>query len=129
MATHPAIVTVTPRAPLQVKQVPTIAASTSTGEVRVRVDWTVTTAFDLHQADGGLVVTHGVLGSCFAGVVVEALAAGDVEEDTCTAKVGDKVFGYGFRDRQERGHQLFVTVPTFLCGKVGCLLSILPVQQ
>lgn len=86
--THAAVVTVAPRAALEVIQLPTI--SPAKGEVRVRVAWTASTPLDLHQADGGLLVQHPqVLGDGVAGTVVEV---GDgVEKLT----VGDKVSPVG----------------------------------
>jgi len=56
----------------------------------VRVEWTASTPFDMHQNDGGLLVKHPqVLGDGLAGTVVDAghslkhLAVGD--------KVGDRM--------------------------------------
>ncbi|KAB8360963.1 hypothetical protein FH972_024695 [Carpinus fangiana] len=112
MATHPAIVTTTASAPLKLQNVPTVVPKS--GEVRVRVDWTMTAAFDLHQADGGLLVSHGVLGSCFAGIIVEA----SPDVDTAKLRIGDKVFGYGFQDQQTRAYQLYVTISAHMCGKI-----------
>lgn len=82
MSTHAAVVSVAPRAPLSINQVPTITPTEH--EVRVRVEWTASTPFDLHQHDGGLVANHPqVLGCSMAGTVVEVgagvkkLAVGD----------------------------------------------------
>lgn len=86
MSTHAAVVTTAIHGPLEILRVPTIAPKD--GEVRVRVEWTASTPFDMHQNDGGLLVKHPqVLGDGLAGTVVEAghglkhLAVGD--------KVGD----------------------------------------
>ena len=111
MSTQPAIVTPAPRARLVIRDVSTVPCAAD--EVRVRVDWTMTSAFDLHQADGGLVVTHGVLGSSWAGTVQE------LGSDVTTLSIGSRVFGYGFRTQQERAHQLFVIVPVYMCGEVS----------
>ncbi|KAK5130697.1 hypothetical protein LTR08_001727 [Meristemomyces frigidus] len=115
MATHPAVVTTAPRAPLSIRHVPTVVCAAD--EVRVRVDWTATTPFDLHQADGGLVVTHGVLGSSYAGVVIE------LGVDVRDLSIGSKVFGFGFRGQQEHAFQLFVTVPMYLCGEIPSTIA------
>lgn len=66
MSTHAAIVTVSPRSPLQVLQLPTPVPTAN--EVLIRNLWTASTPLDLHQADGGLLVTHPqVLGDGTAG--------------------------------------------------------------
>ncbi|EON69675.1 hypothetical protein W97_08927 [Coniosporium apollinis CBS 100218] len=84
MLYHSAVVTVAPRAPLQIRQVPTVAPSE--GEVRIRVEWTASTPLDLHQADGGLLVKHPqVLGDGLVGTVVE------IGEGVQRIKAGDKV--------------------------------------
>ncbi len=109
MATHAAIVTVAPRAPLEVHEVLTVIPLA--GEVRVRVEWTASTPLDLHQADGGLLVKHPqVLGDGLAGTVVE------VGPHVKALKVDDKVFGFTWRSQQEKAHQVFVTAPENLFG-------------
>ena len=82
MSTHPAVVTTAIHGPLEILHVPTIKPGE--GEVRVRVEWIVSTPLDLHQNDGGLLVKHPqVLGDGTAGTVVETgpglknLAVGD----------------------------------------------------
>lgn len=55
MATHSAIVTVGVKAPLEILHVPTV--SPRGNQVRVRVEWTASTPLDLHQNDGGLLVS------------------------------------------------------------------------
>ena len=83
-STHPAVVTVAPRAPLEVIQVPTV--SPAKGEIQIRVEWTASTPLDLHQADGGLLLEYPeVLGDSVAGSVVE------VGEGVEKLAVGDKV--------------------------------------
>jgi hypothetical protein len=112
MATHTAVVTASIHGPLETIQVPTITPSS--GEVRVRVEWTASTPLDLHQNDGGLLVTHPqVLGDGTAGTVVE------VGPDVKRLTVGDKVFGFTWRNQKEKSHQEFVTCPEFLLGIVG----------
>jgi len=85
MSTHAAVITSALRAPLQIIQVPTTAPGEA--EVLVRVEFTASTPFDLHQNDGGLgVVIHPqVMGTNLAGTVTE-LGAG-----VKNLKVGDKV--------------------------------------
>ncbi|KZM23960.1 uncharacterized protein EKO05_0009343 [Ascochyta rabiei] len=86
MSTRAAVATVGLKAKLGLIQVPTI---TPTGEqVRVRVEWTASTPLDLHQNDGGLLVTHPqVLGDGTAGTIVE------VGPGAKRLRVGDKVLG------------------------------------
>ena len=109
MATHAAVVTVGPRAPLEILQVPTV--NPDTNFVRVRVEWTASTPLDLHQADGGLLVKHPqVMGDGVAGTVVV------IGPDVKSLKVNDKVFGFTWRSQQERGHQIYVTEPENLFG-------------
>ncbi|EDN93904.1 hypothetical protein SS1G_09771 [Sclerotinia sclerotiorum 1980 UF-70] len=77
MSTHTAVVTVSIGAPLQTLQVPTVKPEKD--EVRVRVEWTASSPLDLHQNDGGLLVTHPqILGDTIAGRVVEVGNEGDV---------------------------------------------------
>ncbi|KAK5054645.1 hypothetical protein LTR84_001536 [Exophiala bonariae] len=111
-ATHPAVVTVGVGQPLEIHQVPTIAPEAN--EVRIRVEWTVSTPLDLHQADGGLLVNPPhILGSSVAGTVLE------VGPDTTRLRPGDRVFGYTFRQKKERAHQLYVTTPETMLGKLS----------
>lgn len=83
MNTHSAVVTVSPRAPLEIRQV--VSPKLSENEVRVRNEWTTSGPLDLHKAEGGLLVTHPeVLGGGTAGVVVE------IGDAVGRLKVGDK---------------------------------------
>lgn len=119
MSTHPAVVTTSIHGPLETVQVATIPPSV--GEARVRVEWTASTPLDLHQNDGGLLVKHPqVLGDSIAGTVVEAGA------EVKSLAVGDKVFGFGWREQKEKAYQEFVTMPEFLLGKVKPTLPIFP---
>ncbi|TKA50391.1 hypothetical protein B0A55_12943, partial [Friedmanniomyces simplex] len=109
---HAAVVTTAPRTPLVIRQVPTIAPIND--EVLVRVEWTASTPLDLHQADGGLLVKHPqVLGGGVAGTVLETA------EGAKRLKVGDKVFGFQWREQKEKGHQEKLTAPEWLFGKVS----------
>ncbi|KAF2020178.1 GroES-like protein [Aaosphaeria arxii CBS 175.79] len=107
MATHSAVATVGIKKPLAIIQVPTVTPQGD--EVRVRVEWTASTPLDLHQNDGGLLVTHPqVLGDGAAGTVVE------VGEGVKRLKVGDKVFGFTWREQKEKAQQEFCTAPEWL---------------
>ncbi|KAF2815411.1 GroES-like protein [Mytilinidion resinicola] len=111
MATHNAVVTVGLKAPLEIRQVPTTPPTK--GEVRVRVEWTASTPLDLHQNDGGLLVKHPqILGDGTAGTVVE------IGPGVNNLKVGDKVFGFTFREQKEKAHQEFCTSLETNFGKV-----------
>jgi NADPH:quinone reductase-like Zn-dependent oxidoreductase len=111
--THKAVVTPARRAPLVLLDVPTVPPLA--GDVVVRVEWTSSTPLNLHQADGGLLVKHPqILSADYAGVVVAVGA----EPGLKGLKVGDKVFGYAFRTGSEKTHQEYITVPSFLAGKI-----------
>ena len=84
MSTHSAIVTTALRAPLEITQVPTLRPEA--GEVKVQTEWTSMGPLQLHQADGGLLVSHPqILGDSIAGTVVE------VGSHVKGLSVGDKV--------------------------------------
>lgn len=111
MSTHAAVVTMGPGLPLEIHNVPT--ATPIGDQVRVKCEWTASTPLDLHQADGGLLVNPPqVLGDGIAGTVVE------VGPDASKYKVGDKVFGFTWRNQAEKCHQEFVVAPEFLFGKL-----------
>lgn len=110
MSTHPQVVTVAAGAPLEIVQAPTI--NPKANEVRVRVEWTASTPLDMHQAVGGLLVKHPQgLGDGVAGTVVEI-------GPSARYKVGDKVFGFTWRNNTEKAHQLYATAPDNLLGKL-----------
>lgn len=111
MSTHYAVASVGLKAKLGLIQVPTVKP---TGEqVRVHVEWTASTPLDLHQNDGGLLVQHPqVLGDGTAGTIVE------VGPDVKRLSVGDKVFGFTWRNQAEKSQQEFVTVEEWLLAKV-----------
>ncbi|KAF2727618.1 GroES-like protein [Polyplosphaeria fusca] len=111
MSTHTAVATIGIKQPLQLIPVPTITPTTN--QVRVRVQWTASTPLDLHQNDGGLLVTHPqVLGDGTAGTVVET------GPETQRLRVGDHVFGFTWRSQAEKAHQEFCTAPEYLFAKV-----------
>jgi NADPH:quinone reductase-like Zn-dependent oxidoreductase len=112
--THAAVATVGIKAPLGIIQVPTVPPSKS--EIRVHVEYVASTPLDIHQNDGGLLVTHPqVLGDSCAGTVVE------VGEEVKNLKVGDKVFGFVWKSDKERAQQEFVTAEWWQFGKVSVL--------
>lgn len=112
MAFHTAVATVGIKKPLELIQVPTITPNGD--QVRVHVEWTASTPLDLHQNDGGLLITHpSVLGDGTAGTVVE------VGPDVKRLRIGDKVFGFTWRSRQEKSHQEFCTTNEWLLAKVS----------
>ena len=101
MSAHSAVVTVTQGGPLEAREVPT---PTPTGnQILVRSEWTASTPLDLHQADGHLLVKPPqVLGDGVAGTVVS------VGPDVKHFAVGDKVFGFTWRNQSEKAHQEYV---------------------
>ena len=107
MSSHAAVATLGLKAPLGIIQVPTLKPTGD--QVRVRVEWTASTPLDLHQNDGGLLVKHPqVLGDGTAGTVVE------VGDQVKRLKVGDKVFGFTWREQSEKAHQEFCTTNEWL---------------
>ena len=115
--THSAIATVARRT-LGIIQVPTIAPTGD--EVRVRVEWTASTPLDMHQNDGALLVKHPqVLGDGTAGTVVE------VGPEVKNLKIGDKVFGFTWREAKEKAHQEFCTSNEWLFAKVCAIFQII----
>ena len=111
MATHPAVVMVGVGKSLEIHQVPT--AKPTDNEIRVRCEWTASTPLDLHQADGGLLVKHPQrLGDGTAGTVVE------VGPTATKFNVGDVVFGFTYRNAAEKAHQLYVTAPENMFGRL-----------
>jgi NADPH:quinone reductase-like Zn-dependent oxidoreductase len=113
---HKAVVTVAPRAPLELIAVPTPIPKEN--EIRVRGEWTASTPLDLHQADGGLLVTHPqVLGDGLVGTVVEIGAA------VKSFKVGDRVLGFSWAGQGSKAHQEFTVGDERLFGKVSYYVS------
>jgi NADPH:quinone reductase-like Zn-dependent oxidoreductase len=112
METHPAVATVSKKGRLAIIQAPTIPPTGN--EVRIRVEWAASTPLDLHQNDGGILVTHPqILGDSAAGTVVE------VGDQVQRLKVGDKIFGFVWSSDAERGQQVFVTAPEWKFGIVS----------
>lgn len=108
---HNSLVAVNPRAPYEIRQYPTV--SPTGDEILIRVKWTASTPFDLHQADGGLFLEEPQrTGSAAAGVVVE------VGSDVQHFKVGDRVFGYAHQQPDWKAHQEYATAPEWVFGKV-----------
>ena len=110
--THQGVVTTAIRAPLAIHQVPT--PTPVANEVLIRNLWTASTPLDLHQNDGGLLVTHPqILGDGTAGIVAE------VGEEVKGLKVGDQVFGFTWRNQKEKAHQEYVCAPENLLAKLA----------
>ncbi|KAI9668877.1 MAG: hypothetical protein M1831_000947 [Alyxoria varia] len=109
---HTAIATPAPRAPLTTIQTPTIPPHAD--EVLVRVEYACSGLPDLHQADGGMLISSypEVLGDALAGSVVSVGWA------VTHVQPGDKVFGFAWRLRKEKAQQVYATVPAWLMGKV-----------
>jgi NADPH:quinone reductase-like Zn-dependent oxidoreductase len=97
--------------------VPTVAPTGR--EVQIHVEWTASTPLDLHQNDGGLLLTHPlVLGDGIAGTVTA------VGPDVKNLAVGDKVFGFAFRENKQKAYQDFATVPETALGKIPAGFSM-----
>ncbi|CAD0017949.1 unnamed protein product [Aureobasidium pullulans] len=80
---HTAVFSVGPRAPLELRQVPT---PTPVGDqVRILNEWTSTQPFDLHKADGALAQYPDITGDGSVGTVV------DVGDQVKRLQVGDKI--------------------------------------
>jgi NADPH:quinone reductase-like Zn-dependent oxidoreductase len=119
--THPAVVTTAPRAPLETLEVPTVAPGP--GQVLIHVLWTSSTPLDLHQADGGLLISHpALMGSSYGGTIVQL--GPDQPPRAQNLKVGDKVFGFTFRSTEEKCHQTYLTTDWFLVGKLPPNVSL-----
>ncbi|CAK7227964.1 hypothetical protein SEUCBS140593_006753 [Sporothrix eucalyptigena] len=111
MAMHKAVATVAIRAKLGLIDAQTVPPTGR--EVRVHVEWTASTPLDLHQNDGGLLVKHPqILGDGIAGKVVE------VGPEAKNFVVGDKVFGFAFRENKQKAYQDYATVPETTLGKL-----------
>lgn len=111
MASHSAIVTVAKRAPLELAKYPTVTPANN--EVLVRISHTAAGPLELHQADGGLLITHPlVLNDAIVGTVVE------LGPNVQHLAVGDEVFGYSFAETKQRSWQSYATVPEDTVGKI-----------
>lgn len=109
--THPAVVTVAPRAPLEIRELET--PTPIDNEVKVLVQWTASTPLDLHQADGHLLVKPPqVLGDGIAGRVVS------IGPNATHLKVGDNIFGFTFRTQKEKAHQIYAVGAENMFGVV-----------
>lgn len=110
-ATHPAVVTTAPSAPLSILQVPT--PTPVANEVKLLVQWTASTPLDMHQATAHLLVTPPqILGDGVAGTVIS------VGPDVTRYEPGDQVFGFVWRNQKEKAHQLYCVAPENLLGKL-----------
>ncbi|GFP57841.1 hypothetical protein ACSS6W_007301 [Trichoderma asperelloides] len=122
---HSAVIIASPRAPLEILTRDTEAPGA--GEVLIRVEWTSSTPLDLHQADGGLLLTPPyVMGTSFGGTVMALGPIDPANPDSHNPKlqVGDTVFGFAFRSAREKGHQTYLTTSTFLCSRLPPNLSL-----
>lgn len=112
MASHSAVVSVAARAPLEIVHAPTVEPTGR--EVQLRVEWTASTPLDLHQADGGLLVTHPqVMGT--GGLAGTVLKTGP---EVKSLQPGDQVFGFAFSAPAHKAHQTIATVPETSLGSV-----------
>lgn len=116
---HQAVVIVQARTPLEILEVDTVPPST--GEILVRVQWFASTPLNLHNADGGLLIQPPhIMSGCFVGEV--ALMGDAVNSSAASSsqdlKVGDKVFGFAYAENKQRPMQEYITIPSYLCGKV-----------
>ncbi|KAB5530285.1 chaperonin 10-like protein [Coniochaeta sp. 2T2.1] len=118
--THPAVVTPAPRAPLETIEVPTVAPGP--GQVLIHVLWTSSTPLDLHQADGGLLVSHpAVMGGSYGGTIVHL--GPDQPQRNQPLHKGDKVFGFTFRNKEEKCHQTYLTTDSYMVSKLPANVS------
>jgi NADPH:quinone reductase-like Zn-dependent oxidoreductase len=113
--THDAVVTVAPRAPLELHTFPTVPPKQD--QVLIHVLYTASTPLELHQADGGLLVTYPYrMGGSYAGVVVQVGPSSSPSPRSLS--VGDKVFGFSFRTPEERCHQTYLTTDWYCVSKL-----------
>lgn len=122
---HSAVIIASPRAPLEILTRDTEAPGA--GEVLIRVGWTSSTPLDLHQADGGLLLTPPyVMGTSFGGTVMALGPIDPANPDSHNPKlqVSDTVFGFAFRSAREKGHQTYLTTSTFLCSRLPPNLTL-----
>ncbi|KAF4467482.1 NAD(P)-binding [Fusarium albosuccineum] len=111
MVHHPAIVTTGPGAPLSLVQRQTL--DPGDGEVLVKVQWTISSVYDLYQANHRLNgPCPAVLGRSFAGTVLET--GNSVKK----LAVHDKVFGFVSGADDERAHQAKITVSENMLAKM-----------
>ncbi|KUI66720.1 hypothetical protein VM1G_01609 [Cytospora mali] len=122
---HPAVTIVAPRAPLEISEVDTIPPSAN--EVLVHVKWIASTPLNLHQADGGLLISPPhIMSGCFAGTVVQSgsLENPALSKSSRNLQVGDRVFGFAWQEQQQRPMQTYITVPAYFLGKIPADVSI-----
>lgn len=122
---HPAVVIVAPRAPLEILDVDTVPP-TADGAL-VRVEWFGSTPLNLHQADGGLLISPPTaMSGCFAGTLVQLgpLENPALAKASKSLQVGDRVFGFSWQEQQQKPTQTYITLPVNLLGKVPANISI-----
>lgn len=120
---HYAVATPAPRAPLVQLEVTTVLPSEA--EVTVLVQWASSSPLHLHQADGGLLVKHPyIMGGDFAGTVVAVGTAAPGTSAPNKVQVGDAVFGFAFAEPRHKSHQTYITLPSYLLGKIPPSLSM-----
>ncbi|KAK5987354.1 Trans-enoyl reductase lepG-like protein [Cladobotryum mycophilum] len=96
----------------------------SDGEILVRNEWAASTPFDLHRADGGVLIDADAYpylsgGGGAAGTVI-ALGAGDVKG----LRVGDRVAAWAPFGGKQANHQDYVTIPAHMASKVPKGISL-----
>lgn len=93
--------------------VPTVAPGP--GQVLIHVLWTSSSPLDVHQADGGLLVTPpAVMAESYAGIIVQLGPSSDEH----SLRVDDKVFGFTFRGREEMCHQTYITTDWYFVSRL-----------
>ena len=124
--THPAVAITGVRQPLSIISEPTTPPSAD--QVLVHVQWTSSSPLELHEADGGLLLTPDnmpfILGGCYGGVVA---ALGPTTANSTTTRrlrVGDKVFGFAHAAPSERGFQTYITTASHQVSKLPPNLTL-----
>ena len=96
-------------------------------EALVHVEWVGSTPLNLHQADGGLLISPPhIMSGCFAGTIVRLGSFEDpaLSDRSRELQVGDKVFGFSWQKQQQRPQQTYITVPVYLLGRVPANVSL-----
>lgn len=122
---HPAVVIVKPRTPLEIIEVDTVAPSD--GEILVHVEWIASTPLNLHNADGGLLITPPyIMSGCYAGTVVQVgnPLPPSQSPSSRNLEVGDKVFGFTWSQQTQRPMQEYITIPAYLAARVPSNITL-----